>query len=439
MISFANAAIADWLGLEVDAIVGRQVAYHSDSIATTAGGLLTGLCPSPAALQGHQSVGTISCVARDGGLRRRRAQFVPLELSDELGGELRDKSNDESNESGHAAPVLIFVERVDLTTEQLAELVSGGSPDGLHQAIRQFRSNRAARTPLTLMGLAATTRKLRSQFDAAAASGCNVLITGGTSGDRRELAEAIHDTVSQSSSRGDGELLPLEGSLIGWEEIEEAIGSLSRQSPTCSLLLLDVDQMAEDLQVAAANKLAKLPAARLIATTAHSPPQLVTELDALTATLSLWIPPLAARREDLPLLVQWFVEQNNVNSGKQIAGVSDDALEALINYPLREVQQLGEFVAAGHQACEQATIQLGDLPPAVNQAKLAAELSQPTETVDLDTLIADIEREAVCRALSVAQDNRAEAARLLGLTRQRFYRLVDRLGISATPGEEDQP
>src|SRR5262245_53049615 len=85
-IVYCNAALANWLAMEPARIVGREVEYHSEpegDVASAAAvqGPLSALCPPPAALAGEPSMGTVSCVARDGRLVHRLAEFVPLAVA----------------------------------------------------------------------------------------------------------------------------------------------------------------------------------------------------------------------------------------------------------------------------------------------------------------------------------------------------------------------
>ncbi|MEM6655147.1 MAG: helix-turn-helix domain-containing protein [Planctomycetota bacterium] len=425
-IAFANDSLADWVGAEIGAILGSRVEYHA-AAAAAGKALFTGLCPSPRAMAGSEVVGTISTVSRNGRLRQRRARFVPLADRGSIGGDAVETS------------VLVIAERADLTSVQVAELVGGGTPDGLHAALRRFRAERAAGTPLALLGVSPTTVSLRARFDAAAASGCNALVAGGTRADRIDLAEALHDaTASQAPQRGvPAQLVPLDGVLAGHEELSEATERLASTGASTTLLLIDADRLPRDLQASLASHLGGGLRSRVLATVDDPKASLPVELESIVGTVRLDLVTLAERRSDLPLLVQYFVEQQNAESGKQVAGIADDAMERLSIYPFRNIDQLRSMVAAGHRSCRNAVIARGDLPPTVEQAALAAELSQPEERLDLDQLLADVEREVVKRALDRARDNKAEAARLLGLTRQRFYRLLERINEAPAdaPGE----
>jgi DNA-binding NtrC family response regulator len=74
-------------------------------------------------------------------------------------------------------------------------------------------------------------------------------------------------------------------------------------------------------------------------------------------------------------------------------------------------------------------------------SQAAARVRRRPERIVLDQLLADIEKEAISRAMAQSGGNKTEAAELLGMTRPRLYRRLVQLGmISEPPPEsEDQP
>jgi DNA-binding NtrC family response regulator len=189
--------------------------------------------------------------------------------------------------------------------------------------------------------------------------------------------------------------------------------------------------------------------ARVIATTVASvdgtpglPDSVDPELANLISTISIRVPRLIERMEDLPLLSQCFLEAANRGSEKQIGSIRRDALDAIAlhSWP-RELDELREVIAAAHRVCKSHEILPADLPAAIHHAgQAAARAPKQVERIVLDELLATIEKEAIGRALAHAGGNKTEAAELLGMTRPRLYRRMVQLGmVDAQPDELAAP
>ena len=179
---------------------------------------------------------------------------------------------------------------------------------------------------------------------------------------------------------------------------------------------------------------------RLIATAEQSLLELARrgrcreDLAALLSTIAIELPPLAQRREDLPLLAQLFLEEANARGGKQLGGFSPEALDRLDGYSWPgNLDELAQTVAESHARAEGPLVQAEDLPERLRWA--AETILRPRrkdETIVLDEFLGRIERELIRRALARAKGNKAKAARLLGLTRPRLYRRMVLLGLEET-------
>jgi DNA-binding NtrC family response regulator len=182
---------------------------------------------------------------------------------------------------------------------------------------------------------------------------------------------------------------------------------------------------------------------RLIATARHllddsaRREQYRHDLAALLSTVVIELPPLAERRGDLPALAQLLLEEVNARGAKQVAGFSPEALDRLDGYSWPgNADELAQFVAEAHARAESARIEVRDLPERIHLAAYAAtHPRRPEETIVLDDLLAEIERELIHRALAQAKGNKTKAARLLGMSRPRLYRRLVQLGLEETSGE----
>jgi DNA-binding NtrC family response regulator len=168
-----------------------------------------------------------------------------------------------------------------------------------------------------------------------------------------------------------------------------------------------------------------------------------TELVDVLSTITIQLPRLADRLEDLPILAQFCLESCNERSPKQVGSFRSDALDLLMLYSWPgEVEQIKEVIAAAHNACSSHQILPADLPAVIHHAANAAtHVRRQPERIVLDDLLAAIEMEAVVRALAQSRGNKSEAAELLGMTRPRFYRRLVQLGLAegSTERRPEQP
>jgi Nif-specific regulatory protein len=141
------------------------------------------------------------------------------------------------------------------------------------------------------------------------------------------------------------------------------------------------------------------------------------------------VPPLRERAEDIPLLAKYFLDAWQRETGRQLNGISDAAMDALIDYEfpgnVRELQN--EIERAATLADEGEPIVLDLLSPRVRRS---AEGAVEQET-DLRTAVRNFEREFVIRVLAHNQGNVSQTARDLGLSRGGLQRKLRELGIRA--------
>ncbi len=440
VIVFCNRACLEWVGLSAAELQGQRAAYHSEAEPDAAA---AGLCPPPLALAGREITATIAVAASDGKLRQRRARFIPL-------GESPDD----------VICVVALVDSEDLSEAELAARPAAADPSEepdsleLHERIRRFRRwaidwHAADR----LVGESPATRRVRAQVELAAASRASVQVVGPPGSGRHHVAGTIH--YLGSSKAGDpaagGSLLPLACSSLDAELICSTVTALAVKNPLgeraarSTLLLNDADLIAAGAQseLAAILGAAAFPL-RLIATARQPLADLArsgryrADLAALLGTIVIELVPLGERREDLPLLAQMFLEDANAKTRKQVGGFLPEALDALDAYAWPgNLDELVRIVAEAHRNASGPLIGPADLPRRIHlAADAAAHPRRIEQTIVLDDLLADIERELIGRAIDQAKGNKARAARLLGLTRPRLYRRLVQLGLAEGKGND---
>jgi PAS domain S-box-containing protein len=135
------------------------------------------------------------------------------------------------------------------------------------------------------------------------------------------------------------------------------------------------------------------------------------------------LPPLAERREDIPLLVDCFIERFNRQKGRAVAGVSRDAIAALMLHQWPgNVRELENAIEHAFVLCQDDLIRLDDLPehlvPAGDQLSMPAGLT-----------LRDIEKTAIIDALRRQRGRKVVTARELGIDKNTLRRKMIRLGI----------
>ena len=147
--------------------------------------------------------------------------------------------------------------------------------------------------------------------------------------------------------------------------------------------------------------------------------------------LTIDIPPLRDRREDLPLLIQAVVNRCCHKTGKRIQGITVKALEALTvyDYPgnLPELENIVRRLV--HLCPSGSPIQSAMLPEEVRRSKISNVRPTAESELDLDRLVAETERAAILEALRRTAGNKSAAARELKLSRNGLAMKIERLGL----------
>jgi len=149
------------------------------------------------------------------------------------------------------------------------------------------------------------------------------------------------------------------------------------------------------------------------------------------------LPPLRDRKEDIPLLVQHFLEKFRDLAGAESAGrrpttVSQEGMRRLMSYQWPgNVRQLENTIERAMAFCAGRTqIDVSDLPPEIQNSQepsLPAAVALPEDGVDLDAFIATIERDLIRLSLERTGGNKGQAAKLLNLKRTTLVEKLKRL------------
>jgi two-component system response regulator AtoC len=147
--------------------------------------------------------------------------------------------------------------------------------------------------------------------------------------------------------------------------------------------------------------------------------------------ITINVPPLRERREEITGLVDHFLAEANQRLGRTIRRVSSDALAALMSYDWPgNIRELKNAIERAAVVTDGEVVTLTSLPQPIRPAGVglvAGVASQQWESpgsVSLDEKIAQLERAFVIEALSRTGGVQAQAARLLGITERSVWHLV---------------
>lgn len=303
-----------------------------------------------------------------------------------------------------------------------------------------------------MVGESPSIREIKSSISKVAATDCNVLVTGETGTGKELVAELIH----KNSRRVERPLICLncaaipdtltESELFGYERgaftgAYAAYDGKLKQADGGTVLLDEIGDMSLSAQAKLLRLLDKKPVQRvggrrdvtidlrIIAATNQ-------DLEGLMATgkfrrdlyyrlnvAHISLPPLRARKEDLPLLLRHFIGEINTRLTKQVRGVSPGLVERLLQYDwpgnIRELKNIIEVCLMNLHA---GMIDLAQIPQQYRD-KL------PGCSID--------ERELILSALLSTKWNKSKAAKKLRWSRMTFYRKLARYHIISSRGNAE--
>ena len=139
----------------------------------------------------------------------------------------------------------------------------------------------------------------------------------------------------------------------------------------------------------------------------------------------LELPSLRERREDIPLLVDHFVERFNRLQEKGVRGISDEVLALLMSYDFPgNARELENVIEHAFVLCSSGLIELDHLPPELKRQREAQRF-----TVRNGTTLRSLEALHIANALRRNGGNRTAAAKELGIHPSTLFRKIKDLGI----------
>ena len=294
-----------------------------------------------------------------------------------------------------------------------------------------------------------------------APSEATVLITGESGTGKELIAGAIH----YNSLRKDGPFVKIncaaitetlleselfgheKGSFTGADRRKEGrflqadhgtlfLDEVSEMSMTMQAKLLRVLQEREITRVGG-EKVIKVDV-RVIAASNRNLPETVADgtfredLYYRLNVVSLYIPPLRERIEDIPILAQHFIGKFSLENHKAIKGFTPRAMDWLIKYHwpgnVRELMNAIErsVVLSREEYIDERHFSIGG--PASAESAVLPDIPAERNSPSLEA----VEKEAISRMMDLVNHNKSEAARRLGITRKTLHKKLKKYGLSKT-------
>lgn len=219
-----------------------------------------------------------------------------------------------------------------------------------------------------------------------------------------------------------------DGGTIFLDEIGEV-------SPLIQIKLLRVLQQKEIERVGESSK--RKINIRIIAATNKDLYQLVKEgrfredLYYRLKVFPIYLPPLRKHKDDIPLLVNHFIDINNKNTGKQIKGISQTAMSIFMSYHWPgNVRELENSIEHAFVLCDRDRIDEHDLPAEVRrEGHNYAFFESYNASKNSHKLGGKLARETLLVLLKECDWNKAEVARRVGLSRASIWKYMKKWSI----------
>lgn len=148
--------------------------------------------------------------------------------------------------------------------------------------------------------------------------------------------------------------------------------------------------------------------------------------------IPIFVPPLRERKDDIPLLVEHFIDRFSVLFNKTVKGISDEALQLMIEYQWPgNIRELENVIERAIVLLKSDTIQVKDLPEHMRRkTAIPSETIIFQENASLQEMVDEYEKNLILQALEANNHNKLQTAKALGLHRSTFMSKLKKYGIS---------
>ena len=331
--------------------------------------------------------------------------------------------------------------------------------------------NRRLRTELrtqlksrSLVGTSSAMQKVYDLIGQVAGTKTNVLISGDSGTGKELVARAIHDQSERRESpfvAVNCGAIPenlLESELFGHVKgaftgaVQNKAG-LFEMADEGTLFLDEVGELPLSLQVKLLRVIQDKTVRRVGGTGDHRVDVRIVEAtnrkleDEIVAgrfrddlyyrlnVIQIALPPLRDRMEDVPLLMQHFIEKYALEAGREVHDISDAATKRILAYDFPgNVRELENLVERAVALSRDGVIGLETLPPTILDPKKTESRSRlPSEGGSLEEMVNEYERSLLGEALERCGGIKKKAAAFLGISFRSFRYRFEKLGLDDRP------
>ncbi len=149
--------------------------------------------------------------------------------------------------------------------------------------------------------------------------------------------------------------------------------------------------------------------------------------------VTIFLPPLRERKEDIPPLIEYFLKKYNRENGKNVSALSKEARDLLLQYHYPgNVRELENILERAVVLCRGNVLEAQDLPLSLRETRMQATLEQAKRKESLPDVLEDVERELILKALGNHGGVQTRAAEELGIServlryKMKKYRISER-------------
>ena len=343
--------------------------------------------------------------------------------------------------------------------------------DKIVERLETLRENKVLRKQLRehgtfgrMIGSSAQMRKVYQTIEQAAPTSASVLIWG-ESGTGKEL---VAQTIHQLSPRATAPFVPINCAAIPETLLESEIfghekgaftGAVDRRegcfelADRGTLFLDEIGEMTPATQVKLLRVLQErrfrrlggrqeqsvdvrvIAATNVVPTDAVKNGKLREDLYYRLNVFAIDLPPLRARKEDMPLLIQSFLAEFNQRNNKNVSAIDAAAMRILEQYSWPgNVRELRNVIERAVILSSDEFIEAKHLPPLVTESP---DIAKPTLSLTPGTTVEEAERRLILMTLEHTRDNKTRAAEILGISLKTLHNKLNKLR-GRVPGKQQE-